>query len=543
MENTKDKKYGIKYKVVRLSKDKYILIPISIEEGVKESLGFKTSKGIFPTLEEEKNLQTKYTMDHLYTIKELEELYEYGEDEEFLLDYFYEEQKDVVLYIEIDPKTKELKKREINLKAKEEDSEVMCSWVDDAPALQLNQRALEEILNCQSTSEMKELLEKYRSLLMSFQDAHEMKDITKVNIRNGKIESVETTRSVEHRGDFTPKKASLDIKLLPDKAGRERVGDVTYSGLKRYLKERIFGHDEEIETLAQILFMNYTAEEKEPVESILLVGPTGVGKTETVRASCQYLDIPYVEANASNLVPQGIKGMSLEDILSNLYENAGQDLLKAQRGLIFLDEFDKLNDSELDIKQSIKNILLTFTAGGTFPIDNDRFHFNFDSSMTNKIYAGVFDKIRERKKQMGFGTETSTNVKVLSEEELRKRIIEKAYFTQEELTRISTILEMKDLDRETKRQILLSSKTSEFLKKKNRYQRQFHMDIEADPSYIEAILDCLDQESTGMRNVNNLVKRTINPAERAILEERPAKYKRLILTRRTVEDPKQFDLE
>ena len=149
--------------------------------------------------------------------------------------------------------------------------------------------------------------------------------------------------------------------------------------------------------------------------------------------------------NASNLVPQGIKGMSIEDVITGLYESAGRNLKKAEKGIIFLDEFDKLNDSDLDLKEPVKNILLTFTAGGNFPIDNDRYKFDFNSSRTTKICAGVFDRITEKVKSLGFNSTPEGNEKLGSAEEIRKKIIEKEYFTQEELTRISTILAYNEL--------------------------------------------------------------------------------------------------
>ena len=288
--------------------------------------------------------------------------------------------------------------------------------------------------------------------------------------------------------------------------------------------------------------MNYTAEGNETVESILLVGPTGTGKTETVHAACEYLNIPSYEVNASNIVPQGIKGMSIEDVITGLYESAGRNVKKAEKGIIFLDEFDKLNDSDLDLKEPVKDILLTFTAGGNFPIENDRYKFDFNSSRTTKIYAGVFDRITEKVKSLGFNSTPEGNEKLGSAEEIRKKIIEKEYFTQEELTRISTILAYNELDRETKKQILISSKLSEFTKKKNRYKRQFKIDLIADDTYIEAILDTIDKDAQGMRNINNYVKETINTVERKILEGEVQKNKQLILTRDTVEDPNKFEV-
>ena len=271
-------------------------------------------------------------------------------------------------------------------------------------------------------------------------------------------------------------------------------------------------------------------------------GPAGTGKTETVKAACEYLDIPSFSANAANIVPQGIKGMSIEDIIVGLFERADYDENKAQRGLIFLDEFDKLNESDIDIKSTVKNILLTFTAGGTFPIDNDRYTFQFDSSMTNKVYAGVFQKISEKEKSIGFA-ETSNTGKVLgTDQEMREKIIAKGYFTLEELSRISTILGYEDLDRETKRNILLYSKISEFAKKRERYKRQFGVDLIAEDSYLEAILDSISNSATGMRSLNNFVKRTIDSAERYLLEHEKDTYKKLVLTKDTVEDHTKFDL-
>ena len=196
----------------------------------------------------------------------------------------------------------------------------------------------------------------------------------------------------------------------------------------------------------------------------------------------------------------------------------------------------------MDLKSSMKNILLTFTAGGVFPIDNDRYTFSFDSSMTSKVYAGVFDRISRKKRDIGFGGNIADTQSLGTEEEMRERIIRTGYFSLEELSRISTLLGYEDLDRDTKKRILLSSKLSEFAKKRDRYKRQFDIDLIADDSYIEAILDSISNSATGMRSVNNFVKRTINPAEQALLEAEQEDYKRLVLTRKTVDNPKEFDL-
>ena len=88
------------------------------------------------------------------------------------------------------------------------------------------------------------------------------------------------------------------------------INAVSVVGLERYLKERVFGHDDELRYIATKLIMNYRATPEDGTESILIVGPTGTGKTETVKAGSEYLDLPFIPVNSANLVPQGIKGTS-----------------------------------------------------------------------------------------------------------------------------------------------------------------------------------------------------------------------------------------
>ena len=539
--------YGIKYKVIKLSKTQYILFPISLEKIPIDSYDFNKEDQQYNYLYDKSDLKNRYVIDKAFSKDELEYIYEYAGDEEFLSQYYFEDYKDILIYITIE-QDDVLNKSEIDLKRFQEKDIDLAFFMDkNIPAIILNDDALNQLLNSNDIREIKVLLEKYKKLVNSFPE-YNKKGITKINVENGKVKSLETSRKItgENIETQTDIHREQDSKIgypnIIKKSNLQINPEITYQGLRDAIKEKVFGHDEEIDTFAQKLYMNYTAEDNEPVESILLVGPTGTGKTETVKAACEYLDIPSFSANAANIVPQGIKGMSIEDIIVGLFERADYDENKAQRGLIFLDEFDKLNESDIDIKSTVKNILLTFTAGGTFPIDNDRYTFQFDSSMTNKVYAGVFQKISEKEKSIGFA-ETSNTGKVLgTDQEMREKIIAKGYFTLEELSRISTILGYEDLDRETKRNILLYSKISEFAKKRERYKRQFGVDLIAEDSYLEAILDSISNSATGMRSLNNFVKRTIDSAERYLLEHEKDTYKKLVLTKDTVEDHTKFDL-
>lgn len=537
-------KYAIKYKVIKLDRNNFLLYPINVVKGYEGINAFKTEDNETISYIDSKNdLKNKFVVDKIYDSEQLGYLYDYeGEDvEEFLVEFFYQDNEATVIFVNTDD-DKNIVKSEINYK-------MMCDESCDAvycmdrnyPAALLNERAIEELSSCVSQEDLLLLLDKYRTMVKAFKSFNRDKQVSKIYLSNGKIKSIELLKNVSNSLD-TELVSTINSEIDKSKKSDNLSKDISYNGLRNYIKERVYGHDTEIDTLAQKIYMNYTALDDEPVESILLVGPTGTGKTETVHAACDYLNLPSFEVNASNIVPQGIKGMSIEDVIIGLYENASRDVERAQKGIIFLDEFDKLNDSDLDLKEPVKNILLTFTAGGNFPIDNECYSFNFNSSRITKIYAGVFDRIGDKIKSLGFNSVLEFNQILGSDEELRKKIIDKQYFTLEELSRISTILAYNELDRETKKRILISSKLSEFIKKKNRYKRQFDLDLEASDDYIEAILDTLGKNALGMRSLNNYVKRTINEVEKSILDGSVGNCKKLILTRDTVFDPHKFNI-
>ncbi len=523
---------GIKYRVVELDVDKYFLLPVGVKEGIINDNFFKTVDEVLCIPNSGSAFRQKYVIDKIYSLEELSEVYEYDDsNRQFLEEYFYNDHKDVFLYVEVDNENDIIENYEIDLSLIKKKEEVLTYLYDkDEPILLLNKDALDNILKQDDARKIRLLLEKYRKGLVNFEQYNENKGLNKIKIKNGNIEEIEMSGHLNIC-------SNISSNLMDDK----NEGKNSYDGLRKAIKEKVFGHDEEIDTLAQKIYMNYTAEEGESTDAILLVGPTGTGKTETINACCEYLNIPSVCINATNLVPEGIKGLSVEDVIISLYDGANQDLEKAQRGLIFLDEFDKLNDSELDIKTVMRNILLTFTAGGNFPINRDGLDIIFNSKMTNKVFAGVFDKITETRKTTGFITEEKKNIN-LRQTDVRRLILEKGYFSLEELSRISTILLYHDLERETKKRILLESKLSELVKKQERYKRQFGIDLIVLDDFIEAILDSVSPNDTGMRVINNMVKTVMDNAERAVLENEMKGYKKLVISQKTVINPTKFDL-
>ena len=533
-------KYGIKYKVIKLDRNNFLLYPLSLVKGYDNGVEFKTENESIPFVSTKNDLKNRFVVDKVYSSSDLKYLYDFEGEDEFVVDFFFYDYESVIVLVNTD-NDKGLAKLDLDYKMVTDQSCDAVYCMDRSyPSALLNEGAINELLTCKSREELEFMLNKYRTLVKSFQSDFRGKQVSRIYVSDGQVKYIESLKNIEN--SFEDEVVSQVNDEIIKKHFESDETDISYNGLRQYIKERVFGHDEEIDTFAQKIYMNYTALDDESIESILLVGPTGTGKTETVHAACKYLGLPCYEVNASNIVPQGIKGMSIEDVIIGLYENASRDIKKAEKGIIFLDEFDKLNDSDLDLKEPVKNILLTFTAGGIFPIDTEYYNFTFNSSRATKIYAGVFDRISDKIKSLGFNSVLEFNAVLSSDEELRKKIIDKKYFTLEELSRISTILAYNDLDRETKKQILTCSKLSEFIKKKNRYKRQFNIDLEASSDYIDAILDSLDKDALGMRSVNNYVKRTIDQVEKSILDGGISGGKKLVLTRDTVSNPRKFDV-
>jgi len=529
-------KYAIKYLVNKLTDEYYTLIPYELIKGDDAEDRFITDNGkSYHYCLNMSDLRCKYVVDMIKTEEELEiEFDALNDKEDTFADLFYEINKKTFYFID-KSECKEkgcLIKYSLDLPLICEDDKKMIYYMDQGiPNCVLNQNAVDEILNAKSAKEKNALLHKYQQYLSSIKKQYDLKGVSRISIVNNKVEYFDIDGNVK----------VMDVKApeVMKKTGKEfSESDISYKGLSNYIKQRIIGHDDAIDTFAQKLYMNYTAVQGEVVDSILFAGPTGTGKTETVRAASAYLNSPMFEINASNLVPQGIKGISIEDVIIGLYEASGCSIQKAERGIVFLDEFDKLNSSDLDIKTAVKNILLTFTSGGTFPVQTDHYNFMYNSLMTNKVYAGVFERISKVQNPIGFNPSTNISQALGNDEELRKKIMDKKYFTQEELSRISTILAFDELTKEQKKLAVMNSETSILKQKQKRYLRQFGLDLIVNDDFYDALFEQLPKNTTGMRGVYNLLGRILSEIEKFILEGNTNNAKEFVLTRKQAENPK-----
>lgn len=134
------------------------------------------------------------------------------------------------------------------------------------------------------------------------------------------------TFSIEEEKEYTP-----EIKL---ESARE---------IKETLDTYVIGQDEAKRKLSVAIFKHLAASKKITKSNVLLVGPSGVGKTELARSISKIIDVPFAIADATTLTEAGYVGDDVENILTRLLVSADYDVKKAEKGIIYIDEIDKIS--------------------------------------------------------------------------------------------------------------------------------------------------------------------------------------------------------
>ena len=314
--------------------------------------------------------------------------------------------------------------------------------------------------------------------------------------------------------------------------------------IKDILDEYVIGQDEAKKTLAVAVYNHYKriAHEEELEEkhqkdendveiqksNILLLGPTGCGKTLLASTLAKILNVPFAIADATTLTEAGYVGEDVENILLKLIQAADGDIEKAEKGIIYIDEIDKITRKSenpsitRDVSgEGVQQALLKIVEGtiASVPPQGGRKHPNQELIQINTenilfICGGAFEgleniiKERTGKKGIGFGSE------IKSEKELDKYEIFKELLPQDLLKfglipefigRLPIIATIKGLDKEALIKIATEPKNSLV----KQYQKLLELDgveLEFTQEALEAIVDKAIERKTGARGLRSIIE-------------------------------------
>ena len=253
-----------------------------------------------------------------------------------------------------------------------------------------------------------------------------------------------------------------------------------------------------------------------------MCGPTGCGKTEFARTIAKCLNVPFVTADATSITETGMKGNDPTDMLKDLLIMADDDVEKAQRGIIYIDEIDKLasygeNTHRESYSKGVQQSLLRIIEGGIIPlrIESPMGHYtiNFDTSNVLFIVGGAFgnltsNPILDKKKGIGFTQEMSTQEKAKNKKKLEAKDFVKYGMTQEFMGRFPVIVQLSELSENEIYKIMVEPKNSVVTQYKN-LVKCIGSELVFEDELLHSIASNAVKTGTGARGIRTIIEQLV----------------------------------
>ena len=327
----------------------------------------------------------------------------------------------------------------------------------------------------------------------------------------------------------------IDIKTGARKKTSKEFNILTPKEIVNELNKKVIGQDEAKKALsvhAYLHCLRINGNKDIPFRSnILMIGPTGVGKTYLVKTLAEILGLPFSRADVTTLTETGYVGDDVEVVLYNLYRKANGDLEKAQYGIVFLDEVDKIAKAEPHQSttgnpsdKAVQEALLSMMNGEDIRVpefgDRRMMHSSDGIIMNTKnilfIFGGAFvgldDIIKMRLKGesgLGFGSNAILNKNKLQKDKILSQVdvkdVEKYGMIPEFIGRIPIIVTLNELTKENLKDILMKSSESP-IKKYTDFFKSIGKNLILDEDAINYIADKSLSMNMGARALKSIVE-------------------------------------
>jgi endopeptidase Clp ATP-binding regulatory subunit ClpX len=334
-----------------------------------------------------------------------------------------------------------------------------------------------------------------------------------------------------------------------------REFDLTPHEVKEHLDRYVIGQDDAKKVVAVAICDHFNhirdciddeevAEEEFAKQNVLLLGPTGVGKTYLIRCAAKLIGVPFVKADATKFSGTGYVGRDVEDLVRDLLKMADNNLELAQYGIIYIDEIDKVAGrsapgatrdvsgrdvqtnllklmeetdvpacSQTDVMGQMQQAMAMMRDDGDQEPPPDCINTKHILLISSGAFAGLGDRVRNRMQDtsMGFGNHVDTTVHDADEsaflDQITTRDLVDFGFEPEFVGRTPVRVACRELTEEELYRILTESEGS-ILRQYERAFKGYGIELDCDEGSLRAIAKAAKAEKTGARGLMTVLERT-----------------------------------